>query len=875
MATFLYKLGRFAFRRRHYIALFWAALLAAACVAAFNAPAAGSSSFSIPGIESQKAYDLLAQRSPGSSADGGNANVVFKAPAGEKMTDADNKALVEQTVKDLGKGPEVDSVTDPFTQHNAVSKDGTIAYAQVKYTAPAKELKDSTKDFLEKTVEESRHSGVTVEIGGDVLDESPATGIGEVIGVAVAAVVLVVTLGSLVAAGLPLLTALIGVGIGVAGITALANALDLGDTTSILAMMIGLAVGIDYALFILSRYRGELAEGREREDAVGRATGTAGSAVVFAGLTVVIALVGLSVVDVPVLTKMGLAAACTVVLAVLIALTMVPAMIGYVGRKIQPTGKKSKRSVGRKARQNTEGKPNMGTRWGSFVVRRPVAVLVLGVVALGVMAVPVTQLQLGLGDDSTKPESTTQRQAYDLLSEGFGPGFNGPLMIVVDTKESSDPKAAAGTVTDEIEGLKDVATVTPAQFNKAGDTATITVIPDSKPSSTQTEDLVHAIRDKADGIKADTDARVLVTGTTAMNIDFSQKLTNALIPYLALVVGLAFLLLMVVFRSILVPLKAALGFLLSVLAALGAVVAVFQWGWLAGLLGVEESGPIMSLVPIFMIGVIFGLAMDYEVFLVTRMREAYVHGEEPKQAVVTGFKHSARVVTAAAIIMMAVFAGFISSSESMIKMMGLGLASAVFFDAFIVRMAIVPAVLALLGKSAWWLPKWLDRALPNVDVEGERLRAQDQHRSGNTQAPSTDPQSERQPVLVGSGALRKSTEAEPQAAYASTDGAPAPVPAMSGPSIDGQVRDAEGTVVDGATLTLISQTGRQLGRTVTRSDGWYSMPTPGSGSYVLTAAAHGHQPQAATLEVGEEPLAYDVLLAGTSGPDDAGLPRAR
>lgn len=368
MATFLYKLGRFAFRRRHYIALFWAALLAAACVAAFNAPTAGSWSYAIPGIESQKAYDLLAQRSPGSSADGGSANVVFKAPAGEKMTDADNKDLVEQTVKDLGTGPEVESVTDPFTQHNAVSKDGTIAYAQVKYTAPAKELKDSTKDFLEKTVEESRHSGVTVEIGGDVLDESPETGIGEVIGVAVAAVVLVVTLGSLVAAGLPLLTALIGVGIGVAGITALANALDLGDTTSILAMMIGLAVGIDYALFILSRYRGELAEGREREDAVGRATGTAGSAVVFAGLTVVIALVGLSVVDVPVLTKMGMAAAGTVVLAVLIALTMVPAMIGYVGRKIQPAGSKSKWFGGRKARANTEGKPNMGTRWGSFVV---------------------------------------------------------------------------------------------------------------------------------------------------------------------------------------------------------------------------------------------------------------------------------------------------------------------------------------------------------------------------------------------------------------------------------------------------------------------------------------------------------------------------
>ncbi|MFF5148012.1 MMPL family transporter [Streptomyces sp. NPDC013157] len=737
MATFLYKLGRFAFRRRHFIALFWAALLAAICVAAVNAPSAGSSSFSIPGTEAQKAYDLLEQRSPGSSADGGSANVVFEAPSGEKMTDSDNKAVVEKTVKELGGGAEVSSVADPFTQHNAVSRDGRIAYVQVKYTAPAKELKDSTKDFIKKTVEEARRSGLTVEIGGDVLDESPGMGAGEVIGVAVAAVVLVVTLGSLVAAGLPLLTALIGVGIGVAGITTVAKALDLGSTTSILAMMIGLAVGIDYALFILSRYRAELAEGREREEAVGRSTGTAGSAVIFAGLTVVIALVGLSVVGVPVLTKMGLAAACTVAIAVLIALTMIPALIGYAGGKIRPAGKKSKKRSGDgKAAVHAEDKPNTGARWASFVVRRPAGVLALGVAALAVVALPATQLQLGLGDDSTKPKSTTQRQAYDMLSEGFGAGFNGPLMVVVDTKHSGDPQAAATTVTGEVKGLKDVAMVTPASFNKAGDTATITVIPDSKPGSTRTEDLVHSIRGKADGIKADTDARVLVTGTTAMNIDFSQKLSDALVPYLALVIGLAFLLLMVVFRSVLVPLKAALGFLLSVLAALGALVAVFQWGWLGGLVGVEETSPIMSLVPIFTIGVVFGLAMDYEVFLVTRMREAFVHGERPKQAVVTGFTHNARVVTAAAIIMMSVFAGFIASSESMIKMMGFGLAAAVFFDAFIVRMAIVPAVLALLGKKAWWLPKWLDRVLPNLDVEGAGL-----HTQGNDSG--TDPDEER------------------------------------------------------------------------------------------------------------------------------------
>ncbi|MGW7817078.1 MMPL family transporter [Streptomyces puniciscabiei] len=722
MATLLYRLGRLAFRRRHFVALLWIALLTLAGVGAASAPPAGSTSFSIPGTEAQKAFDLLEQRFPGMSADGATARVVFKAPGGEKMTDAGNKAAVEKTVEELKSGSEVVSVADPYAGH-AVSRNGTTAYASVKYKVSGMELKDSSKDALKEAAQHARDAGLTVEVGGDALTATPETGSSEVIGIGIAAVVLVITFGSLLAAGFPLLTAIIGVGIGVSTITALAGALDLGTTTSTLASMIGLAVGIDYALFIVSRYRAELAEGREREDAAGRAVGTAGSAVVFAGLTVVIALVGLSVVNIPMLTKMGIAAAGTVAVAVLIALTMIPALLGYAGRRVKPAGEKS-RLLGGGRTPRKPGRPNMGTRWASFVVRRPVAVLLLGVLGLGAAAIPAASLELGLPDDGSQPTSTTQRRAYDLLSEGFGPGFNGPLMVVVDAKDSAHPKKAFTEVGDEIKGLKDVVTVTPAVPNKAGDTATITVVPKSKPSSKTTEDLVHAIRDKGAGITEKTGSRVLVTGSTAMNIDVSQKLNDALLPYLALVVGLAFLLLIVVFRSVLVPLKAALGFLLSVLAALGAVVAVFQWGWLSGLMNVEQTGPVMSMMPIFMVGVVFGLAMDYEVFLVTRMREAFVHGEKPSQAVVTGFKHGARVVTAAAVIMIAVFSGFIGSSEAMVKMIGFGLAVAVFFDAFIVRMAIVPAVLALLGRRAWWLPKWLDRALPNVDVEGEGLRTQ-------------------------------------------------------------------------------------------------------------------------------------------------------
>ncbi|KJY46683.1 membrane protein [Streptomyces sp. NRRL S-444] len=724
MATFLYRLGRGAFRRRGLVALVWVALLFAAGFGAATASAPTSGSFSIPGTEAQKAFDVLDEKFPGMAADGATARIVVKAPAGASVNDPQYKTEVEKIVSGLKDGPgkaEVASVTDPY-QAQAVSQNGSTAYVSVKYTVSGMELKDETRDALKDSGTAAQAAGLTVEIGGDALMTAPETGSGEIVGIMIAAIVLVITFGSLIAAGLPLLTALIGVGIGVSSITALANVLDLGSTTSTLAMMIGLAVGIDYALFIVSRYRVELAEGRERDEAAGRAAGTAGSAVVFAGLTVVIALVGLAVVNIPMLTKMGFAAAGTVVIAVLVALTLVPAILGFAGKKVLPAGKKS-RLFGKGKPAAAEPKANGGTRWARFVLRRPVMVLLVAVIGLGAIAIPASKLEMGLPDDGAQPVSTTQRKAYDLLSEGFGPGFNGPLMVVVD----GDKKLADDTEA-RIKGLEGVAAVTPPAPNEAGDASVITVIPKDRPSSVETENLVHTIRD---GSGDD----VLVTGATAMNIDFSQKMNDALLPYLALVVGLAFLLLMLVFRSVLVPLKAALGFLLSVVAALGAVVAVFQWGWLGSVFGVEQTGPIMSMMPIFMVGVVFGLAMDYEVFLVTRMREAYVHGERPGQAVVTGFQYSARVVVAAAVIMIAVFAGFIGASEQMIKMIGFGLAIAVLFDAFIVRMTIVPAVLALLGHKAWWLPRWLDRLLPNVDVEGESLR---KHLEGAEGSPKAD-----------------------------------------------------------------------------------------------------------------------------------------
>ncbi|MGW3646078.1 MMPL family transporter [Streptomyces sp. NPDC000878] len=748
MATFLYRLGRLAFRRRGYAVLAWLAVLTAVGLGALQAPGAADEEFSMPGIESQKAFDLMGERFPGAAADGATARVVFVAPDGQKVTATENREAVEEAVDALGDGTQVAGVTDPF-ESRAVSGDASTAYATVTYKVKSSEVTDTSRTAVEKAADQAREAGLTVEAGGDAMDSGGGPGgVAEIIGVAMAAVVLLITFGSLAAAGLPLLTAVLGVGITMFTITFLADALGLSTNTGTLAMMLGLAVGIDYALFVVSRYREERAKGHAPEEATGLAVGTAGSAVVFAGLTVVIALAGLAVVGIPMLTKMGLAAAGAVVVAVLIALTVVPALLGFWPGAVLPRAarKETKRRPGwrkgkaaaseKGAGSGPEHESNLGTRWARFVLRRPIPVLILGVLGLGALAIPMTSLQLGMPGDEAKSTSTTARRAYDALADGFGPGFNGPLTIVVDAEGAADPKTAVASIGERIGATKGIVSVTNPHFNDAGDTAVFTATPSTGPTDERTKTLVTTIRDARPTTEAAADGATFeVTGTTALNIDISAKVQAALVPYLVTVVGLAIVLLLVVFRSLLVPLKAALGFLLSVLAALGAVVVVFQQGHGAGLFGVEQTGPIMSLMPIFLVGIVFGLAMDYEVFLVSRMREAYVHGESAEQAVVSGFRHSARVVVAAALIMIAVFAGFIGEHDSMIKMIGFGLATAVLLDAFVVRMALVPAVLALLGDKAWWLPRRLDRLLPRVDVEGEALT----RRLAGTTDPDPDP----------------------------------------------------------------------------------------------------------------------------------------
>ncbi|SES48064.1 MMPL family transporter [Actinokineospora terrae] len=706
MAVLLYRLGLTSVRRRVLVVLVWLLVFVASGVGAVTLSGATVTAFRIPGQESTTALEVMGERF-GSAAGGGSAQVVLQAPAGRTLVQTQVAEQVSGLAAELRRLPGVVAATDPVDAANpVVSKDQRIGYSTVSYGVTAPEVTDDQRTALTSLVERSRADGLTVEVRGDVLQaKGQVGGPAEMIGVVVALLVLAITYGSLVSAGMNLLTAVVGVGIGALGITTLTGFIDLQATTPVLAVMLGLAVGIDYALFIITRFRHELLAGRPVEEAAAMAVGTAGSAVVTAGLTVVIALAGLSVAGIPFLTEMGLAAAGTIVFAVLIAVTLVPAMLGFVGRKALPR------------RSRVEGSPvhadhGFYRRWSHGVTRHPWLTLLAAVVVLLVIAIPVLSLRTSLVQHPDR--DSTQAHAEQLVETGFGPGFSAPLLILID---GADAVTRAPVIRDEVAAQSDIAVVAPARPNQANTAALITVIPASGPDSTETNDLVHALRDNI----ADTPgAQVYVTGTTAVSIDISHKLDQALPIYLALVVGLAFILLILVFRSILVPVVGVLGFLLTIGAVLGATTAVFQWGWLSAVVNSNSTGPLMSLSPIIIVGILFGLAMDYQVFLVARMHEAYAHGAEPRTAIVTGFGQSAPVVVAAATIMFAVFAGFVPEGDATIKPIGFALAMGILFDAIIVRMIAVPAALTLLGHHAWSLPTWL-HWLPELDVEGAAL----------------------------------------------------------------------------------------------------------------------------------------------------------
>jgi RND superfamily putative drug exporter len=761
----LHKLGTIAYANPWKFITAWVLVIAILGFLALQFIQPTSSAISIPGTDAQKAIDRANELFPNSGK--GSGTIVFKAGDGKKI--ADYKEQITSLTDKVAKANGVSTVASPFIDPSFVSESGTIGYAQVQLKNESGSVPEGTLSSIQDEIKAARTNGLQVESGGALVSQVPGEilGIGEVAGVLIALLVLVITLGSLIAAGMPIITALVAIGVSMAGLFSLGSVIDINATTPVLAVMLGLAVGIDYSLFIINKYRTLALEGYGYKEAAGRAIGTAGNAVIFAALTVVIALSALSIVNIPFMTLMGLSGAATIAIAAMVSISLVPAMLGVVKHRV--FGKKGRARVA-EAQKNgvqpveTVNRKTFWYKWGEGITKHPVIILVISVIIMVTLALPVRNLELGLPTDQYAAAETTQRKAYDMLSEGFGVGFNAPLTVVVEglPKVTDEDKAqvrqqllaayaqqAAASqapmtpqaqqaaaakleataeqyaklvqlnkVAMEIAKEKDVQKVLPATATQDGTAGIIQVTPKTAPSDQATKDLIAALRtdETAKKVTSNNGATLAVTGATALQGDINDKLSAALPEYLAVVVGLSLILLIVAFRSILVPLKATAGFLLSVLAMFGSMVAVFQWGWF----GISDApGPIVSFIPIIATGILFGLAMDYEFFLVSSMHESFARTKDAKEAVKRGFGIGSKVVTAAAVIMVSVFAGFIFNHDSTIQAIGFGLALGIFVDAFIVRMTIVPAVMTLLGKSAWWLPKWLDKRLPHVSIEGE------------------------------------------------------------------------------------------------------------------------------------------------------------
>ena len=733
MTGLLYRLASWSVRRRWLVIAGWTVIIAVLAVlaAAFKGPT--SDSFTIPGTESQRALDVLAKHFPGTG--GATARIVVAAPPGHTLAEQKYIAAGEDALKRIAKAPQVQFVA-PFSAAD-LSKDKRIAFVTVQYKVPVDKITQQSKNALEAAAAPAAQAGLEVEYSGGVISTTSKEGNNDLYGLIIAFFVLTITFGALASAGLPLLTGILGVAVGLLAMNALSGVISLSSTAPTLALMLGLAVGIDYTLFILSRHRQQVRAGAEHHESIRLATATAGGAVVFAGLTVVIALSALSVVGIPFLTVMGLAAAGTVVCVVLLALTMLPAVLAVLGPRMD------KGRIGflaRRQERHADGQPG-GERWSRLVTAKPWITLVVVIAGVLVIAWPTLSLKLGLPDDGSKPKSTTERRAYDLLSQGFGVGFNGPLTLVVYAPGHTDTLKLVSGALPQLQKSPDVAQVSKPVSNPQGDVVIVSVIPKSSPSSPATNNLVKQLRDAEAKIRQQTGINAYVTGPTASNIDVSNKLSSALPEFLIVIIGLALLLLLLVFRSLLVPLKAVVGFLLSIGASFGLTVWVFQEGHLGKLFKVETPAPIVSFLPILVVGILFGLAMDYQVFLVSRIREDFVHHAQARGAINAGMRNSARVVTAAALIMFSVFGSFIFGDNAVIKSLGLALAFGVLVDAFIVRMTFVPAVLAVIGHTAWHLPKWLDRALPDIDLEGSKLAAVIPEQTTVSDATATSPSS--------------------------------------------------------------------------------------------------------------------------------------
>ncbi len=706
--------ARWCFNHRLTVIGFWVALLIAISGASMAAGTSYSNAFDLPGTESTKALDLLQKSLPESAGDADQ--IVLHVDEG-KVTDPAVEKRVDAMLKEVGTLHSVVGVTSPYDEAGAsqVSEDGRTAYATVQFDKQADELTLKDIEAVIDTAQDARGDGLQVELSGQAIDTATQAGPGntELIGIAAAAVILFIAFGSLLGMVLPLVVAIAGVGGGLMSISLLSHAISLNDVTPTLAALIGLGVGIDYALFIVTRYRTGLKSGLEPEEAAIKALNTSGRSVLFAGGTVVIALLGLLVLNVNFLSGMGIGAAVTVLWTVAAALTLTPAFLGLFGKRLLS---KRQRKV-----LETEGPQleavGIWARWARFVARRKTltAAVALGLIAL--LAIPFFSLRLGSADAGNNPADTTTRKAYDLLADGFGPGFNGPLQLVAELKSPGDQQALTALVSD-VAATPGVAAATALPMKSDATVGIVQVVPTSAPQDEATTKLIDHLRDDViPAAEKGSTLQAYVGGNTAIFGDFADVLTGKLPLFLGVIVALGCVLLMVAFRSIVVPLTAALMNLFAAAAAFGVLVAVFQWGWAGDLLSIGKEGPVESFLPVIMLAILFGLSMDYQVFLVSRMHEEWTHTKDNRRAVVVGQAETGRVITAAALIMICVFVAFVFEGERVIAEFGIGLAAAVAVDAFILRMLLVPAMMHWFGAANWWLPSWIDRRLPHLSVE--------------------------------------------------------------------------------------------------------------------------------------------------------------
>jgi RND superfamily putative drug exporter len=672
-----------------------------------------SEDFKLPASDSQEAFDLLETKFPAQSGD--TATIVYKAQGGVEAPSV--KREMEGVFATVDKVPHVSEVASPYKDGGAaaISEDGQIAYATVQFDTTTEKLETEDIERVMDAAQGAAADGLQVEIGGQPIEEVRAEQEGGdstfAIGLLAAVIVLLLTFGSLVAMGLPIVTALFALGVGLSVVTLGTHVFDTAEFAPQLAAMIGLGVGIDYALFILTRFRNGLDEGMESREAAIAAVDTAGRAVLFAGVTVIIALMGMMLLGLSFLYGVAMAAAIAVLFTMIAALTLLPALLTIAGRRVD------RLRIPGLGRTPSNAEDTRWFRWSREIQRRPVLSALLSGGLLILLCIPTLSLRLGSNDAGTDPTGTTTREAYDLLAEGFGAGFNGPFSIVASLPGTGDDTALT-ELSKTLEGEEGVADTTPVMLNPAENTGVFQVYPTTSPQSEETTELLDHIRDEViPPVEQQTGAQVHVGGITAIFEDFGTAIADKLPLFIGVVVLLSALLLMAVFRSILVPLKAILMNLLSIGAAFGLIVAVFQWGWGASLIGVDSTGPIISFFPIFLFSIVFGLSMDYEVFLMSRIHEEWEHSHDATEAVTRGLALTGRVITAAAAIMVTVFASFMIGEDRIIKLFGLGLAAAVFIDAVIIRSVLVPALMQLFGERAWWLPNWLDRILPRLHVE--------------------------------------------------------------------------------------------------------------------------------------------------------------